>query len=329
LRPWEFLRELVEDVLESFPEIEGLVFRVGEVDGRDVNEAFTSRLAVRTPRDAQDFLLALLPAFERRGRTLILRTWSVGAHRIGDLIWNRDTFQQVFGDIRSDRLIISMKFGETDFFRYLPLNRQFFRSPHRKLVELPARREYEGCGMFPSFVGFDYARYLAQLEGAENLEGVMVWCQTGGWTRFHPLTWVGAGSVWNEINAWVTVRLCRDRQSPEQAVQSWCDAHGRGGQVGSVLELLRLSDEVVRELLYIDDFAERKLFFPPAARPAADQRLLGPDHREPRDEAHPALLRAGRRSPDPAGARRAAEDPPHGAAGAGMRAAAARPGLHV
>ena len=258
----EFLAGRMNELFAAFPEVAGVIVRLGESDGLDVRDVFRSRLVIRTPRDCRRWIAPLLAACEANRRDLIVRTWSVGAHRVGDLIWNRDTLRRVFDSFESERLIVSMKFGETDFFRFLPLNPQLFRGRHRKIIELQARREYEGCGEYPSFIGWDYQRYRDQLcEGGANVCGIMVWCQTGGWTIFRRLTFLPTSSVWNEINTWVTLRIFRDGMSAERAIADWCRASGRADCAYDVLQLLRLSDQVIREALYMDEFAVQKLFF--------------------------------------------------------------------
>jgi hypothetical protein len=90
----------------------------------------------------------------------------------------------------------------------------------------------------------------------------MVWCQTGGWTKFRKLTFVHDSSVWNEINTFVTLRIFRDGMAVEPAVREYHERHGAGrGTWADLLQLLRLSDEVVKEALYIDGYAQQKLFF--------------------------------------------------------------------
>jgi hypothetical protein len=156
-----------------------------------------------------------------------------------------------------------MKYGETDFFRYLPLNKQFFRSRHRKIVEFQARREYEGFGEYPSYVGHDYEAYWERLRTAENVVGAQIWCQTGGWSVFRRRTFLDPESVWNEINTYVTLRIVRDGLCADDALRAWW-AWRRGPDAAgaeSLLALMRLSDEVIKELLYIEEFAARKLFF--------------------------------------------------------------------
>ncbi|HMP76272.1 MAG TPA: hypothetical protein PKE12_08255 [Kiritimatiellia bacterium] len=256
-----FLAHALAGFFERFPRVAGVVTRIGETDGVDVHGSFRSELVIRTPRQARHYLHELLPVFEAHRRWWFFRTWSVGAYRIGDLIWNRETLHATFDDIRSDRLILSMKYGETDFFRYLPLNPQLFRGHLPRVVELQARREYEGTGEYPAFIGGDYEQYRNQLRRCPNLAGVMVWCQTGGWTHFRRLTFGANSSVWNEINTWTALRLFRDGVTAAEAVEQWRLRWAPHLDGGRLLGLLRLSEEVIKELLYIDDYARQKLFF--------------------------------------------------------------------
>ncbi|RYD24175.1 MAG: hypothetical protein EOP87_26175 [Verrucomicrobiaceae bacterium] len=145
-----------------------------------------------------------------------------------------------------------MKHGESDFFRYLPLNRAFFRLPQRKLLELQARREYEGAGEYPSYIGRDCERFARELATAENMAGISVWCQTGGWHRFRRLAFLeNAGDdTWIRLNATAAIDVFRHGKSVEESVGN-----------ATVVEFLTLADTVIHELLYIEDFARQKLFF--------------------------------------------------------------------
>jgi len=176
-------------------------------------------------------------------------------------MWNPATYRKTFGGLRSDRLVISMKYAETDFFRYVPLTPHFLGdSDHHKLIEFQARREYEGFGDFPAFIGWDYADYLRQLESAEKMAGAWVWCQTGGWSASRRLTFVQDSSLWNEINTDVTLALVGDGAGVSEAIRRTCARRLPGRDPERVEKFLRLSSEVIRELWYVDTFAERTLY---------------------------------------------------------------------
>ena len=250
---------LVRGILTDFPQLAGLILRIGESDGNDVQDLIRTRLHLRNAGEANRLLRVLLPEFERRGKDLIFRTWTVGAHRIGDLIWHRGTLEKTLEGLESPNLIVSMKHGESDFFRYLPLNRAFFRVKQRKLLELQARREYEGAGEYPSFIGWDCERFAQELSQVENLVGISVWCQTGGWHRFRRRAYLEADGrdIWIRLNTEAVITVFRDGRPADSAVETLLGAE----RAGAALELVDHADTVIRELLYIRDFARQKLFF--------------------------------------------------------------------
>jgi len=259
-RAGEFLAELTDRFFHDFPQVSGLILRIGESDGLDVSGDFRSELILRHAAQVRRMLEQLLPVFEKHQRRLIFRTWTVGAYSIGDLMWHRRTLARAVQGIRSPALVLSMKFGESDFFRYLPLNRNFFGTDLPKIVELQTRREYEGCGEYPSFVGLDYERYALELKAAENVIGISVWCQTGGWLPFRRLAFLEDAAIWNEINTIVTLRIFRHGELVEGAVRHCAEEIGCQ-DAESLMELLRLSHQVVKELLYFPEFAQENLYF--------------------------------------------------------------------
>ncbi len=253
----QYLCDQIDSFLVLYPEVSGIIVRIGESDGLDVIDDFRSELYIKSDKELNRFLKAILPIFEKHKRYLVLRTWTVGAYQIGDLIWHRDTLSRALAGIDSNNFILSMKHGESDFFRYLPLNRSFFRHRCKKIIELQTKREYEGCGEFPAFIGLDHEHFARELASADNVVGVSVWCQTGGWVPFRRLAYIGEGSPWTEINSDVTLRIFRYGESLEQAVEFIANT----GQHLKLLEFLRLSEDVIRELYYHEEFAQQKLFF--------------------------------------------------------------------
>ena len=255
----DYYRTLVRSVLDDFPQLAGLIVRIGESDGHDVQDPIRTQLHLTSARETNRLLKLLLPDFEKRGKNLILRTWTVGAHRIGDLIWHSGTLADAFKGIDSANFIVSMKHGESDFFRYLPLNRAFFSVPHKKIIEMQARREYEGAGEYPSFIGRDCERFSRELAAAQNMVGMSVWCQTGGWHRFGRLAFLEEENrdVWIRFNTAAAIGVFKYGKSVETIIQEF-SGHEKAP---AVLELLRHADTVILELLYIEEFARQKLFF--------------------------------------------------------------------
>ncbi len=256
-RQREFLVGLLDRFFVDFPEVAGVVIRIGESDGLDIEEDFHSKLVLRSPAMVNRCLKAILPVFEHHRRRCIFRTWTVGAHEVGDLIWHEATLEKTVAGITSSALVLSMKYGESDFFRYLSLNRNFFVTTLPKIVELQTRREYEGCGEFPSFVGGDYEQLSIELREAPGVIGISVWCQTGGWTPFRRLAFIDHSAIWTEINTFVTLRLFKHGELVEEALSHLPNVENQA----ALIELLHLSEEVILQLLYLPDFARQRFYF--------------------------------------------------------------------
>lgn len=253
-----FMSDAFEKLFTDEPLVDGIIIRSGEADGVDVEGDFLSTLVIRTAAGARRYLAGVLPVFEKHGKLCIYRTWTVGAYRIGDIMWNEATYHRVFGGLSAKQLIVSMKYGESDFYRYLPLSRYFFIDDGiQKLVELQTRREYEGFGEYPSFVGWMYRTYADLLKHAPGFSGIYVWCQTGGWSVSRNYTFLKQTSVWNELNTFATIKIFRDGWQVRRAVAAFF--HGR--DIDAVMEFLSICEEAVLNILYDPSFSASPLYF--------------------------------------------------------------------
>lgn len=262
LTPLTFYQSVLEQAFTAFPDIAGVIVRIGENDGKDVHDTFQSQLLVKTPTQANRLLSKTLPIFEKHNKKLIFRTWTVGVYKIGDLIWNQKTYDQVFSAITSNALIISMKFGDTDFMRYLHLNPLFNDPRHNKILELQTRREWEGMGEFPSFVGWDYQSYLKKLSKNAHVIGIHAWCQTGGWAKkeWSAVTYFDKKSFWNELNTEVTIDIAKRSLSVEDAVRKFC-ASRKIEDADAFIQLLKFADTAILKGLYFPEAASKPLYF--------------------------------------------------------------------
>ena len=248
----------IESLFRDFEGVDGVIFRIGESDGVDTEDDFASRIIIKNPEQANNYIKELLPVFERNRKYLIFRTWCLGAYKIGDLIWNESTFKKTFKEIKSPYFIISLKYGEGDFFKYLELNKLFFADDNKKIIELQTRREYEGFGEFPSFVGWDYKEIYDKLKDNSSVVGMHVWCNTGGWSGFKNYTFLKKASIWNEINTFVTLKIFKDDYSVEDAIKIY---YNKNKEYKLFLRFLMLSEEVIKGLLYDPGFASCPLYF--------------------------------------------------------------------
>ncbi|PLY01568.1 MAG: hypothetical protein C0622_06935 [Desulfuromonas sp.] len=257
----ELFGEALERLFDLFPKVDGVVIRIGEPDGIDVDSPFKSRLVIRSARQCKRWLKELLPRFEAREKLLIFRTWGLGAYSIGDINWNERTQKRAFAGIDSPAFIVSHKYGAGDFFRYLPLNDFIRHSPHQQIIELQARREYEGFGVFPAYVGRQYQALRDQLADCPTLRGISVWCQTGGWSHFDRLSFLDDSSPWNELNVVAAAQLFNSERTAEEILAGFCAV--RFPEAGPELAtgIVNEFDILIDQLWYFSPFAGQSLWF--------------------------------------------------------------------
>ena len=251
----------LEQLFTTFPEVSGIVTRIGEADGHDVASPFKSRLWITSARQCNRWLKESLPVCEHHNKLLIFRTWSLGAFPIGDISWNETTEKAAFAGIRSDAFVVSRKFGGADFFRYLPLNERILTSEHAQIIELQARREYEGFGVFPAYVGRQYEEYREQLSNCPTLRGVLVWSQTGGWSHFERLTFLDNSSPWNELNTRAAIELFTTNRAAASIMRQFCRERFSEQEAEIMIEIVEIFDRLVDRLWYFAPFARRQIWF--------------------------------------------------------------------
>ncbi len=267
---WDVYRAGLEELFEAMPSITGLVVRFGE--GGDLYNTkgwpYRSEMAVRTPAALQAMLRGLLPAFESTGRTLVLRSWTVGIGQLGRLHVDPRVYDTVLGDVDSPALVVSTKFTAGDFFSYLPLNPTLAAGRHRRLIEFQARPEFEGFAAFPDFLGEEHARALRAL-GARNpqIAGMYLFTQFGGPLRAGPRTLYPLHGfwVWSDANVYVALRLAANPAAEvSQLARQWAsrtfgdDPH----VVDAVAGVLAATRTAVLQGFYIRPFAEREVRVP-------------------------------------------------------------------
>ncbi|MBC8164119.1 MAG: hypothetical protein H7Z42_23155 [Roseiflexaceae bacterium] len=212
------------ELFDRFPQVRGLVVRVGEVGGaHDLGEAYTGSLIYRDAASLRCLIAALLPACVARDRLLIVRTWSVGIGALGDMVWNAARYREIFSGLESSHLIASIKHGPGDFFRNAAHNPTLGLPGPRQWVELQSRREYELFGMIPASVARLHQQALAHAHANPQLDGVWVWNATGGWGGGRAALGPGGWNLWTELSSALTAMLVSDPGLDTSAfIRTWC-----------------------------------------------------------------------------------------------------------
>lgn len=264
---WKPYRAALEELFTELPEVSGVIIRVGEA-GAVYNAPgvdYRSALLVRDDRSLQTMLRELLPVFERHGKTLIFRTWTVGVGEIGDLHTNPQTYERALGGINSPNLIVATKYCMGDYDSFLPLNPTLFGGPHRRIIEFQARREYEGAGSIPNYMGpLHQTALLEILSKNPRIEGAWVWTQTGGPLRAGPMNLYPLYGFWrwNDLNTYHLGELLRNPAIDSRAVlRRWlANWPAFSPDEAATLEGLLLASHELTELgLYIRPAAKKEV----------------------------------------------------------------------
>lgn len=260
---WAIYGRAAEEAFEKFPHLEGMIIRIGEA-GSIYNKPgwdYTSELRVRTDKAVRLMLEAFLSAAEKYDRTIIFRTWSVGIGEIGDMHTNPVTYRRVLGEIQSEHLVVSTKYCSGDFYSWLNLNPTLFGGAHRRIAELQAKREFEGFGILPNYVGALHQAALQKiLEQNSKLEGVWVWTQYGGPLRAGPMViypFHGFNAI-NDVNVFAASRLMLDPYADLDSITgAWIGSYFGTDSllVKKLTAFLNASYGVVLKGLYISEFA--------------------------------------------------------------------------
>lgn len=255
----ELHRKLIAGLFERYPDVAGLVIRVGETylfdtphhDGNTAVPLYDGSIG----RDEQIRRFRMLLEFlreevcVRHGRTLIYRTWDFGFH----FHESPDFYLGVTDAIEPHpSLVFSIKHTLGDFFRGGVPNPCLGLGRHRQIVEVQCQREYEGKGAYPSYIArgvIDGFPEVPQPKGLRDWRksplwaGVWTWSRGGGW--FGPYL---KNEFWCELNVRVLAAWMRARERTEpEAFDAVC-ANGFGMDAASRVafrELCLLAEEAI------------------------------------------------------------------------------------
>ncbi|WP_291885068.1 hypothetical protein [Cellulomonas sp.] len=263
---WSVYQAGLSELFDAMPFVDGLMVRIGE--GGDVYQAgwdYSSRLAVTTPAAVRTMLRALLDTAGAHDKDLIFRSWTVGVGAVGDLHTNPASYDEVLGDLDDPHLVVSTKYTMGDFYSHLPLNPTLSIGSQRRIVELQARREFEGFGALPNDLVAEQGQALATFLAANpHVEGIWNWTQDGGPLRAGPMTLYLRTGFWQlyDLNTYGAARLAWDPSaSPAQVTSDWVrqTLSDDPATADAVAGALARSREAITRGLYIGPYAEQSV----------------------------------------------------------------------
>lgn len=216
----KLLRAQVTEIFKTFPELDGLVIRVGETYLHNLPHHVGGDPIINGV-DSHVELLELLreEICENQGKTLIYRTWMSGIDEQASPYL--DASNQI---TPHPNLYFVIKHCIGDFHRTHRFSPPLGIGKHQQIIEVQCQREYEGKGAFPNFIaagvidGFEEdaqlmpageIRSVRELIGLPQTAGVMSWSRGGGWKGPYI-----KDEIWCDINTRVLVKWAESPQVP-------------------------------------------------------------------------------------------------------------------
>ena len=218
------LREELRMMFRDFPQLDGIVVRIGETYMQDapyhlggINNKTSSTVIITLMQILREEVCVKL------NKRVFFRTW-----------WSFDSNQTTYNEVSNAvephaNLIFSVKHCEGDFHRGNPFSKVLGTGRHKQLVEVQCAREYEGKGAFPNYIangvieGFEeykntmptapYTSLRQLYNNSPLFSGVWTWSKGGGWDGPYI-----QNDMWNELNTWVMLNWAQHPAASEAAL---------------------------------------------------------------------------------------------------------------
>jgi hypothetical protein len=199
------------------------------------------------------------------GRKLIVRAWNI---RPGGLHDSPELCRRVVEQLPEDeRLILSFKFTQTDFWRYQSWNASSRVCGDRPIIyELQCQREFEAKGAVPNYqppLWRDGMAELADPVGLAtvsrevNLAGLWAWVRGGGWGG--PFV---SDETWIDANVVAVPQLASNPQADtRQLARDWITDRldcRDSAAAAALLSVLEHSPSNVAAMFYVGAYARAK-----------------------------------------------------------------------
>ena len=224
----ELHQVMLDEVFLRFPDIDGLIIRVGETYLYDTpfhtgNGAVHYHLD-RSVQAMQEEFVTLIQFLrgeicEKHDKWLIYRTWDTWPNRFHS---NRKFYLSVTNRIEPHpKLLFSIKHTRVDFHRWVGFNPCLAQGRHQQLVEVQCQREYEGKGAYPNYSSKGVIDCFYEDPEGRGLQdilmnplvcGVYTWSRGGGW--YGPYV-NRHNELWCDLNAWVIAQYIQNPEKEE------------------------------------------------------------------------------------------------------------------
>ncbi len=222
----QWLRTLIDLVFEQFPQLDGLVVRIGETYLHDAPYHIGN---IREKRNVEETIVPLGQVLRdavcvKNDKVCVFRSWMSFDYM--------DNYPRVSDAIEPHHnLVLAVKHCEHDFHRGNAFSAALGVGRHPQIVEVQCAREYEGKGAYPNYVtrgvieGFEEHAHVQPINSIRDLHertdlmaGIWTWTRGGGWEGpYIP------NELWCDLNAWVVAQWANQpAESEENLFARYC-----------------------------------------------------------------------------------------------------------
>ena len=222
----EIHRALFDEMFRRFPDVDGLIIRVGETYLHDT-PFHTGDGAIQYGNPEQEkkdfiYLLNFLreEICEKHDRYLFFRTWDCFPDRFHA---NAKYYLDITENVETHaKLLFSIKHTALDFWRRVKFNECLTLGKHRQIVEVQCQREYEGKGAYPSYVMNGVINSFEENSSPKGLRdiahhpliaGLYTWSRGGGWFGPYP-----KNEFWCDLNTYVIAQYGQNPSRTEEEI---------------------------------------------------------------------------------------------------------------
>ncbi|WP_438039119.1 hypothetical protein [Sorangium sp. So ce128] len=270
-RLWEVYREKYRELFRNFPEIDGIILRLGEIF---VYGAYRGKAIVTLDgSDPEKYHRLVQETYDvvcqECNKLYIQRSWNLysdGVHSRPDL------YHKIFGSIPSKNFMVSIKHTMTDFWYYQPMNPTLGLSGPPQIMEIQGRHEFDGQGVTPCTKVYDIQSRL-QRASKMGIAGIYMWPGEGGYDNsmnnaaYETIPYYGKYGFWNEANTYFISEIAQSPGAdPRTVLKNWATTKFGRRAADAVADVLMMSDEAAKHVWYMNSYAERTIWFPISMR---------------------------------------------------------------
>ncbi len=213
----KYLRLAIQQMFRRFPQLDGLVIRIGEtyLQGAPYHQG-----AIKDKTNPEKTIIPLMQLLRdevcvKLNKKVLFRSW---------LSFDTDeaAYEKVsMGVEPHPNLLIAVKHCEGDFHRGNPFSKVLGTGRHPQVVEVECQREYEGKGAYPNYIahgvieGFEehHGQSIRKLWDNPIIAGMFTWSRGGGWKGPYI-----TNELWCDLNAYVLSQWVQNPSRTEESI---------------------------------------------------------------------------------------------------------------